>query len=111
MSSDGFGDGRIQSEIEWAHEYDGYARLARSPEALWRLLEPADREFRSTGEIPDWCGVDLLRGWAFYLVRADRHAGGGTLGRDWMAVLEALRHHPDIDQAERPPDRHPEEGP
>jgi hypothetical protein len=92
-----------QDQIEWAHFYDGYRRLAASPRDLERLLDEARRSYHSSGQVPAWCGVDLLRGWAFYLVRADRFAGGGTLDEEWVAVLGRLREHPDAHGSDRPP--------
>jgi uracil-DNA glycosylase len=96
-------DGATQTEIEWAHHYDGYGRLANTPTKLGRLLQPARNSFQSHGRVPEWCGVDFLRGWAFYLVRADRHMGGGALGEEWVAVLDALRGHPEAALDDRPP--------
>lgn len=96
-------------QVHWAHEYDGYVRLAGGPHELSRLLEPAWAEFQRGGAVPQWCGVDLLRGWAFYLVRADRHSGGGNLTedgptiREWDAVLEAIAGHPCAQPADLPP--------
>lgn len=92
-----------QAQIEWAHRYDGYQRLASSPEQLEELIRQGRRSFEARRRVPEWCGVDLLRGWAFYLVRADRHAGGGTLGEEWLAVLERVRTHPSSTAADRPP--------
>ena len=82
-----------QQDIVWAHMYDGYRRFADSGQAYERLLSLGRDEYRASRRIPHWCGVDYLRAWAFYLVRADRHMGGGTLGDEWDAVLEAVRHH------------------
>ncbi|MEO5981871.1 MAG: uracil-DNA glycosylase [Pedococcus sp.] len=93
-----------QAQIEWALRYDGYKRLASTPEQLEKLISDARTEFRAEGEVPEWCGVDFLHGWAFYLVRADRHMGGGTLGREWSAVLERVRSHSASGAADRPPD-------
>lgn len=93
----------MHEQIVWAHTYSAYERLAggdEGPTALARLLEPAWREFERTGRVPDWCGVDLLRGWAFYLTRADRFGGGYDLSpggpkvREWQAVLERIAAHP-----------------
>ncbi|WP_157557624.1 hypothetical protein [Intrasporangium oryzae] len=62
--------------------------------------------------MPEWCGLDLLRGWAFYITRADRHGGGYDLGEggakldEWNAVLERISTHPGA----RPDDRPPLEG-
>jgi hypothetical protein len=95
----------LQRTIEWASSYDGFRRLAASPAHLERLLEGARREYAVAGAVPEWCGVDLLRGWAFYLVRADRQAGGGTLDGEWKAVLRALVAHPGAAHGDRPPAR------
>jgi hypothetical protein len=83
----------------WVGLYDGYRRLASNPEALRRLLEPARDDYATTGRVPAWCGIDLLRGWAFYLVRMDRLTGGalnaGTSDRaEFDAVLQAIAGHP-----------------
>ncbi len=91
------------AHLEWALTYDAYRRLASTPDKLERLLRSARKSFRAHGAVPDWCGVDLLRGWAFYLVRTDHQAGGDTLGDDWQAVLGALANHPDAGPADRPP--------
>ena len=95
-----------RSEVVWAHQYDGYGRLARTPERLSKLLKPARNSYRAHARVPDWCGVDFLRGWAFYLVRADRHPGGGTLDDELCDVLEALRRHPAAKPDDRPPALH-----
>jgi hypothetical protein len=100
-------DVAIQAQIEWAHTYDGYRRLASSPEKLEKLLHSARNSFASRGRVPAWCGVDFLRGWAFYLVRADRHMGGGSLTVEWDAVFAAIVRHPDATTADRPPQRGP----
>ena len=99
-------DGRgtlLHEQIEWALQYDGYRRLAKTPEKLERVLGPARNSYRSRGNVPDWCGVDMLRGWAFYLARADHHAGGGTLEDEWRDVLSAISTHPHASPAEVPP--------
>lgn len=97
-------DQATDAELMWAHRYDGYARLASSPGDLEALLDPVRLGYDRTGRVPEWCGVDLLRGWCFYLARRDRFRGGGTLGDEWRAVLEALRHHPHATPADMPPD-------
>lgn len=94
----------VQSQAEWALSYDGYQRLASTPDKLERLLRSARNSLRAHGVVPDWCGVDFLRGWAFYLARADHQAGGDTLGDDWQAVLRALANHPEAGPADRPPE-------
>jgi uracil-DNA glycosylase len=92
-----------QAQLEWAHRYDGYRRLASSPEKLEELLRGARNSYASGRRIPDWCGVDVLRGWAFLLARTDHHQGGGTMAREWLDVLAALRVHPDARERDRPP--------
>ena len=92
-------------DIRWAHNYDGYSRIAQDPASLERLLVSARDEYRSRGDVPDWCGVDYLKSWAFYLARANRQAGAGTLGEEWESVLEALRRHPRASAADKPPPR------
>lgn len=94
-------------EVEWAHVYDGYRRLASTPQRLSKLIQPVRNSYGAHGRVPDWCGVDFLRGWAFYLVRADRHSGGGSLDDEWRAVLEALRRHPAAEPDDRPPAHRP----
>lgn len=96
-------DHSLNAEVMWAHRYNGYDRLAQTPEALGRLIQPMREEWLSSRLVPDWCGVDLLRGWAFYLTREDRHRGGGTLDDEWNAVLNALRAHEAATGADRPP--------
>ena len=89
----------LNRQITWAHVYDGYLRLASPPDALFSLIEPAQLEWQHTGRIPDWCGVDFLRGWAFYITRADRHGGGyglvpgGSMVAEWRDVLRAIATH------------------
>ncbi len=92
-------------EIAWAYRYDGYRRLAGTVPALGQLLEPATTEYKETGRVPEWCGIDLLRGWAFFLVRQDYHWGGGALQEEWRAVVEAVRQHPDATPDDLPPER------
>lgn len=76
----------------WALEYPAYVRLAGGLEELAALLEPARRDLRASGVVPGWCGVDLLRGWAFLLHRL-AELGGGALGAEWDAVLDALARY------------------
>ena len=96
-------DSATDAQVRWAHNYDGYRRLATGPEMLAAVLSTARDAYRREGRVPDWCGVDLLRGWAFYLAREDRHRGGGTLSAEWAAVLQRLREHDDATGADRPP--------
>lgn len=94
-----------EREIEWAQAYDGYARLASTADELGRLIAPARNSFRRHGQMPDWCGVDFLRGWAFLLTQDDQVADGSPAGDEWRAVLQALRNHPAAKAVDKPPVR------
>jgi len=86
--------------IEFAATYDGYERIAASPERLGEVCEPIRKEWRQAGVLPDWPGIDLLRGLLFLMYREDRH--GGPMGyldeaeeveylRPFRQVIEAIR--------------------
>jgi len=94
--------GPRQRELDWALTYDAYQRLADSPSELEQLLRGVRRSFYAEGAVPEWCGIDLLRGWAFYLVRDD-HFGATMDEQEWAGVLQALRDHPSASSADRPP--------
>lgn len=96
-------DDATEEQVRWALAYDGYRHLAATPEHLQTLLTGARAAYAREARIPDWSGVDLLRGWAFLLVREDHFAGGGTLTAEWAAVLEALAKHPDASSSDVPP--------
>lgn len=95
--------------IKWAGTYNGYERLAHTPEGLDAVLTPLTEAYRTTGSVPEWAGVDLLRGWAFYCYRAHRWSGHGPLLEEFpeMAlIVEAIRNHPGAkarDMAPAPP--------
>ena len=68
--------------LDWAGAYNAYERLAGTPQALAAVLAPARNEYQdSRGVVPEWAGVDLLRGWLFFLYREDRFTSG-SLFRD-----------------------------
>ena len=91
------------AELRWALTYDGYARFAHSPEALLEVLRPAMAEHAATKQIPEWCGVDFLRAWAFYRQREHHHVGHGPIAEDFYDVLEAIRRHPKAKKRDLPP--------
>lgn len=62
--------------LKFAGRFNAYERLAAEPHQLEQLLQPARREYTATGEVPGWCGPDLLRAWLFLLYRMDHFAGG-----------------------------------
>lgn len=101
-------DGQYEQQlIKWAHKYDGYKRLAGSPDQLWEVLKPVREEFERSGVIPEWAGIDLLRGWAFYLVRAHRHGGAWeplcVEYPEFNAIVAAISNHPAARKSDRPP--------
>lgn len=96
-----------EAELRWALGYNGYERFASSHDggdAYHRLLQPAMREYEATGRVPDWCGVDLLRAWAFYRQREHHMDGISPMAEDWDAVLDAIRRHPAARASDLPPD-------
>ena len=86
--------------LEFAATYDGYRRIAESPENLSAVYEPIRTEWRRSGALPDWMGIDLLRGFLFLMYRED-HFGQptGCLSEEEEAehlepfrqVIEAIR--------------------
>jgi hypothetical protein len=61
--------------LEFAITYNGYDRIAGSPEALLDLYEPIRKKWKESGRLPDWAGLDLLRGLLFLMAREDHMAG------------------------------------
>lgn len=98
-----------QAMHEWARAYNAYARLSGDPGRLWRFYGPFSQEVRDTGEIPEWMGVDLLRGWAFAMWRAhDKGSGLQTLFEEFPEfelVADAVRNHPEAKPEDLPPAR------
>ena len=104
----GLGSGRFTAYqdarfLQWAAKYNAYERLAAGPRHLEALLSGVRDEYRRTGLVHEGMGVDLLRGWAFYLFRRDHHVGGDTLDGEWRAVVEAVRSHPHAKRRDLPP--------
>jgi hypothetical protein len=92
-----------EAEAEWAYTYDGYKRLAGEPRYLEAVVDVARDEYRRTGRVPPWCGVDLLRGWAFTLHRIGHFSSHDVYDREWDAVLQAVRDHPAANPGDLPP--------
>ena len=99
---------RRDAETEWAYSYSGYERLGGEPRYLEAVVDVARDEYRRTGRVPQWCGVDLLRGWAFLLHRAGRFSSADVYGPEWDAVLQAVREHPAARPGDAPPERLPD---
>ena len=99
--------------IGWALEYNAYDRIAGTdgfPAALRDMLLPLIESYTEGGVIPRWAGVDLLRAWAFYLVRINRHEDGYLLDEhpEMHEIVAAVAGHPVVREADMPP--LPEEG-
>ncbi len=94
----------------WASKYNGYDRIGQCTE-LGMLLGQLERERRETNAIPAWIGVDLLRGWAFYLVRSWRWDGHMVSifesYPEFEMITEAIRNHPAAKARDLPPARPP----
>lgn len=94
-------------ELTWALEYNGYERFSHDMSTYYELLRPAISAYEATGLIPEWCGVDLLRAWAFYRQREHHNLGHEPMAPDWDDVLDAIRKHPAANESDLPPDRLP----
>lgn len=99
-----------EAEAEWAYTYDGYRRLAAEPRYLEAIVDVARDEYRRTGRVPGWCGVDLLRGWAFMLHRVGHFSSDEVYDAEWDAVLDAVRGHPAAHPDDLPPSRQSDAG-
>lgn len=93
--------------IDWAHSYNGYERIAASPEHLAAVIRPVADEYERRGMIPEWAGVDLLRAWAFYLARAHRFGDSGCpLAEElpqFTAIVSAIKSHSASTNIDIPP--------
>lgn len=89
--------------IDWAHRYNGYERLGSE---LGKVLSPLHHEIESSGRIPEWAGVDLLRGLAFWRVRVAANDEAPDYALDdevFLAAAEAVHKHPHARLGDRPP--------
>ena len=89
----------------WAHSYNGYERIMG--DKLFQLLEPLMEEAGKTGAIPDRVGVDLLRGWAFYVARSHNNAcmndGSYSCCNVIYYLAEAVQNHKAVTKGDLPP--------
>lgn len=89
--------------IDWAQRYNGYERLGSE---IVKVLSPLQNDIESSGRIPEWAGVDLLRGLAFWRVRVAAHHEAPDYALDddvFLAAAEALLKHPHARPSDRPP--------
>lgn len=98
-----------QAMIDLAQGYQGYERIAADSEHLQAVYGPTMDETDKFGDVPGWVGVDLLRGWAFYVARAYRWSGGYVSIFEkypvFEEIAEAVRHHPAAEPRDMPPAR------
>lgn len=65
----------LEQILRFALTYHGYRRLAHDPNRLYGIVSPVLEDMNSGRGIPDWAGLDLLRGALFYLQRSAHHVG------------------------------------
>ncbi|GAB87134.1 hypothetical protein RVF83_15615 [Gordonia rubripertincta] len=91
--------------IKWALRYNAYKRLATDSNQLLEVLQVLITAYERDHRVPDWAGIDLLRGWAFYLVRWHRFSATGqklwTEHPEILAIVEAINQHPDARKSDR----------
>ena len=103
------GRGYEDQLITWALKYDAYERIAAGEFEPWGVLpfvlRPLSESFREEGTVPEWAGVDLLRAWAFLLVRQNRHEDGFLLQEhpEILVIARAIMHHRGSVEADMPP--------
>lgn len=68
-------DAPLDEVLRFAVTYNGYARLARDVGRLHDVVEPVLESLRERGAVPEWAGLDLLRGALFFLQRQTHHWG------------------------------------
>ena len=94
---------------DWAHSYNGYDRIAGGGnEHIANLYRYVQEQIEEPGQIPDWFGVDLLRGWAFWAARCHNraHMSDGYFrccDSTLYTIAEAVRRHPAVKPKDMPP--------
>jgi O-acetyl-ADP-ribose deacetylase (regulator of RNase III) len=83
-----------QTAVEWALSYDPYARLCRRPDVLRDIVNPLEAVYLVSGTIPQWAGVDLLRGWAHLLAEEAVSSSDAQAYERLNAVIAAIDGHP-----------------
>lgn len=97
-----------QDLIDWAQSYQAYERITDRDDLRHVIYEPIRDATTRLGDIPEWVGVDLLRGWAFYIARGHRWSGHGSIldYPEFELIIEAVRRHPAAEPRDMPPRRH-----
>jgi uracil-DNA glycosylase len=65
----------LEQILRFALTYNGYRRLARDPNLLHGVIRPVLDAVDSGRGVPEWAGLDLLRGTLFHLQRSTHHVG------------------------------------
>ena len=65
----------LEQILRFALTYNGYRRLARDPNLLHGVIRPVLDAVDSRRGVPEWAGLDLLRGTLFHLQRSTHHVG------------------------------------
>ncbi|SVD94234.1 uncharacterized protein METZ01_LOCUS447088 [marine metagenome] len=78
--------------LEFAATYNAYNQIAAEPETLSAMYHPIREAWNKSARVPEWMGVDLLRGLLFLMYREDHfgYADDSTL-RQMHQVIEAIR--------------------
>lgn len=68
-------DADLGEILRFALTYDGYWRLSTGPEHLRPVIGPVLDSMDAGKGIPEWAGLDLLRGTLFFIQRMTHHWG------------------------------------
>lgn len=81
--------------------------MAIDNDLIHAIYGPIRQETERLGRIPEWVGVDLLRGWAFYVARGHRWSGHGSIldYPEFALIMDALRADPAAEPHDIPPNR------
>lgn len=82
----------MDDALEFAATYNAYNQIAAEPETLSAMYHPIREAWSESGKVPEWVGVDLLRGLLFLMFR-EGHFGydeDSTLPQ-MHQVIEAIR--------------------
>ena len=82
----------IEEALEFAATYNAYNQIAAEPEPLSAIYHPIREAWNESARVPEWMGVDLLRGLLFLMYREDHfgYADDSTLPQ-MHQVIEAIR--------------------
>ena len=82
----------FEEALEFAATYNAYNQIAAAPETLSAMYHPIREAWNESARVPEWMGVDLLRGLLFLMYREDHfgYADDSTL-RQMHQVIDAIR--------------------